>query len=102
MARSPGQPESSLPADYWAALALLAKASSRYWQATGRRIVIVGGAAVSFYTQGQILSGDFDMIADIDFEPWLLVEGFRKEDQPGRLLKGDYHPDVPGLGFEFV
>ena len=92
----------SLPADYWTALELLAKASSRYHEATGQHVVIVGGAAVSFYTQGAILSGDFDIVADIAFEQFLFQFGFCKETGAGRLLGGYFHPDVPRLGFEFV
>jgi hypothetical protein len=93
---------SALPSDYWTALELLAKASSRFHSETGNFVVIVGGAAVSFYTHGAVLSGDFDMVADLGFEPYLLAEGFRKEERQGRLLKGYYHPSVPLLGFEFV
>jgi hypothetical protein len=93
---------SSLPRDYWAALALLATASHRYREATGRHVVIVGGAAVSFYTQGRFLSGDFDIVGDIGFEEFLLPEGFRRENRPCRLRRGYYHPDVPRLGFELV
>jgi hypothetical protein len=95
-------PMSSLPPDYWQALSLLAKASHQYRHATGHRVGIVGGAAVSFYTQGQILSGDFDIVGDTGFEPFLLSEGFRKEDRPGQILRGYYHLEVPRLGFEFV
>ena len=92
----------SLPADYWTALELLAKASSRYFASTGRPVLIVGGAAVSFYTQGQYLSGDFDLVADIDFESFLLAEGFEREVGQGRLLGGHFHSAVPRLGLEFV
>jgi hypothetical protein len=93
---------SSLPNDYWEALTLLARASSKYKEQTGQQVVIVGGAAVSFYTQGQVLSGDFDMVTDIGFEQFLIAEGFQKEAGPGRRLGGYYHPSVPRLGFEFV
>ena len=93
---------SSLPPDYWTALALLAAASDSYLKATGRRVVIVGGAAVSFYTQGQVLSGDFDMVADVAFERFMVAEGFKKEEGSDRFLGGYYHPDVPRLGFELV
>jgi hypothetical protein len=93
---------SSLPPNYLDALKLLAKASDSYLKTTGRRAVVVGGAAVSFYTNGQVLSGDFDIVTDIDFERFLLLEGFKKDEGPGRFLGGYYHPDVPGLGFEFV
>ena len=95
-------PVSSLPPDYWTALELLAKASSHYFNVTGRRVVIVGGAAVTFYTQGEVLSGDFDIVADIDFERFLLAEGFQRDEGPGQFLGGYHHPDVPRLGFEFV
>lgn len=93
---------SSLPPDFWTALELLAKASSNYFAATGNRVVIVGGAAVSFYTQGAVLSGDFDLVADIGFEHFLLAEGFRKDSGPGQFLGGYHHPAIPRLGFEFV
>jgi hypothetical protein len=93
---------SSLPPDYWTALGLLATASERYFAATGRRVVIVGGAAVSFYTQGAVLSGDFDLVTDIAFEPFLLAEGFQRETGPMRFLGGYHHPRVPRLGFELV
>lgn len=94
---------SSLPPQYWTPLGLLARASQRYFDDTGRRVVIVGGAAVSFYTQGTILSGDFDLIADMDFEPYLMAEGFQREADAdrtphGRSLRGYYHPSVPDLG----
>jgi hypothetical protein len=93
---------SSLPPDYFKALELLAHASSQYSEATGYRVVIVGGAAVSFYTQGAILSGDFDMVADLGFEEFLFAQGFRREARPGKLHRGYYHPEVPRLGFELV
>jgi hypothetical protein len=64
--------------------------------------VIVGGAAVSFYTQGLILSGDFNLVAATALEPFLLAEGFLIEDRPGRLRRGYYHPKTPRYGFELV
>jgi hypothetical protein len=64
--------------------------------------VIVGGAAVLFYTQGQVLSGDFDMVADIGFERFMLAMGFEKEQGANRFLGGYSHPDLPCLGFELV
>ncbi len=64
--------------------------------------MIVGGAAVSFYTHGEILSGDFDLLADIDVIPFLIAEGFVREHRRGRLLRGFYHPDVDKFGFELV
>ena len=44
---------SALPTDLRTLLTLLAKASHRYLKATGCRAVIVGGAAVSFCSQGR-------------------------------------------------
>jgi hypothetical protein len=93
---------SSLPPEFREALALLAGASADYREATGHRVVIVGGAAVSFYTQGAILSGDVDMVTDIGFEPFLIARGFVKENRANRLRRGYFHPDLPTLGFEFV
>lgn len=95
-------PPSSLPPAFWTVLELLAKASDRYQKATGCHAVIVGGAAVSFYTQGQILSGDFDIVADIDFEQSLSAEGFQKETGTGKFLGGFFHPDAPTLSVELV
>jgi hypothetical protein len=93
---------SALPPEFWVLLEFLARASARYEATSGRRAVIVGGAAVSFYTQGQILSGDFDLVADIDFEQNLLAEGFQKETGQGRFLGGYFHPKAPQLSVELV
>lgn len=64
--------------------------------------MIVGGAALSFYTHGEVLSGDFDRLANIDFIPFLLAAGFVRQRRRGRLLRGFYHPDVDKFGFELV
>ena len=57
-------------------------ARNAYLKATGRRAVIVGGAAVSFYTNGQILSGDFDIVTDTEFESYLVRLPERREPGP--------------------
>lgn len=93
---------SSLPPDYYTILILLAKASFRYERATGCHAVIVGGAAVSFYTQGQILSGDFDVVADVDFERCLLAEGFQSDNAPGRFRGSFFHSEAPRMSVELV
>lgn len=93
---------SALPPEFWTALTLLGEACTAYTKATGARPVLVGGAAVSSYTQGQILSGDFDIVADISLGPYLLEQGFTAEDRPRRLRRGWYHPAVPQYGFELV
>jgi hypothetical protein len=72
--------------------------------AQGRsRPVIVGGAAVEYYTGGAIMSGDCDIVAvaDMAFEAALLAEGFRREDRPGHVQRGFYHPDF-AIGIEIV
>lgn len=91
-----------LPDNVWTMFDLLAQASERYRKATGWRVVIVGGAAASFYSQGAILSGDFDIVADIGFEETLLGEGFVRDTGPGTFLGGFYHPSLPELGVELV
>lgn len=52
-------------------------------------IIIVGGAAVEFYTAGDIMSGDIDLCeTDERLEAALLAVGFERETRPGRLLRG--------------
>lgn len=60
-------------------------------------------AAVEFYTGGAVVSGDFDIVAPADaaLENALLAEGFRREDRPGWLLRGFYHPEL-AMGVEIV
>jgi hypothetical protein len=93
-----------LPDDFIEALTLIGRASLRYHAETGRRVVVVGGAAVSFYTQGVILSGDIDMVADIAFADAMRGEGFMLDTTPQRLATATtyLHPDVPRIGFQLV
>jgi hypothetical protein len=65
--------------------------------------ILVGGGAVEFYTSGAIFSGDFDIVTTNSeaFERALLAEGFCKEDRPGRLQRGYYHPELT-IGIEIV
>lgn len=67
------------------------------------RPVLVGGGAVEFYTSGAVVSGDFDLVTpnDAALERALLEQGFRREDCPGHLLRGYYHPDL-AIGIEVV
>jgi hypothetical protein len=96
-----------LPPDYDEALRALGRAVKRYEvPAPRRRAVLVGGAAVSLYTDGAVLSGDFDMVispdTDAEFNAAMATEGFRVEDRPGYLHAGWYHPDHPKYGFQLV
>ena len=47
---------------------------------TGLRAVLVGGAAVSLYTQGRYVSGEFDVVAGVDdaFDLAMRSNGFGK------------------------
>lgn len=85
------------------ALELLARAFERVAQAGYARPILVGGAAVEFYTGGAVVSGDFDIVAPAEaaLESALLAEGFLREDRPGWLLRGFYHPEL-AMGVEIV
>ena len=64
----------------------------------------MGGAAISYLTDGMILSGDFDFIVPLDgpFEVTMAAAGFRREDRLCHLKFGWYHPDLPRYGFQVV
>jgi hypothetical protein len=85
------------------ALTLLARACDDVVAGGYPRPVLVGGAAVEFHTGSAVTSGDFDFVtqAQAAFEEALVRYGFRREDRPGHLLRGLYHPDL-GLGVEVV
>jgi hypothetical protein len=85
------------------ALELLARAFERVVRDGYSRPILVGGAAVEFYTGGAVVSGDFDIVtpAEDALQRALLAEGFRKEDRPGWLLRGYYHPEL-AMGVEVV
>jgi len=85
------------------ALELLARAFERVVTGGHPRPILVGGAAVEFYTGGAVVSGDFDIVtpAEAALESALLAEGFKKEDRPGWLLRGFYHPEL-AMGVEIV
>src|ERR1700761_1946162 len=90
--------------DYISALVTLAHACDRYRAMTGGEVVLVGGAATVLYTDGEFMSGDFDLVAAADgaLEAAMTEAGFKREDQIGYLLRGFYHPAHPGFGFEPV
>ncbi|HXQ52295.1 MAG TPA: hypothetical protein VN754_07540 [Candidatus Binataceae bacterium] len=85
------------------ALKLLAGAFAEIMRAGHKRPVIVGGAAVEFYTGGSIVSGDFDVVTDAtrELEEALIARGFRRPSGAGALLRGVFHPSL-GIGVEVV
>src|SRR6266704_3070912 len=85
------------------ALTLLAVAFDRVVEQGYERPILVGGGAVEFYTGGAVVSGDFDVVTDaqVVFEAALVDLGFRREDRPGHLLRGLYHPTLD-VGVECV
>lgn len=89
--------------EYLEALALIAKAASATVRAGGNPPVLVGGAAVEFFTGGAITSGDFDIWTGADdlIRRNLLAVGFKDEDRQGHLARGFYHPDLD-MGVELV
>jgi hypothetical protein len=94
----------ALPRPFREVVALLAAVFDEYQAATGVPAVLVGGAAVSLYTQGRYVSGDFDVVAGFDdaFDLAMKNHGFVAEHRPGHLLVGWYHPRYPSLGVQLV
>jgi hypothetical protein len=89
--------------EFEAALTTFASVSERVEEAGFQRPVLVGGAAVEFYSGSMIATGDFDVVtprSDI-FEQALVEHGFVKPSGAGTLTRGWIHPDLK-LGFEVV
>lgn len=78
------------------ALALLGRATAELIERGHAPPVIVGGAAVEYYTDAQIMTGDFDLVcpADEQLGNILTRHGFRQEDRTGHALRGFYHPQL--------
>jgi len=89
--------------EFIACLRLIAEACDRLVRRGYERPVIVGGAAVEFYTSGAIVSGDFDLVTarQPEFEEALVAAGFVREHRSGRLARGLYHPAF-AIGIEVV
>ena len=93
----------ALAADFLTALTRLGRVCELYRQRSGSDAILVGGAAASFYTDGQIFSGDFDLVASNDDAfAAMAAEGFVREHRPGQLLVGWDHPELPQYGFQLV
>jgi hypothetical protein len=89
--------------EYVEALRLIASVFDDYEARTGFRPILVGGAAVEYYTAGDIVSGDFDIIAanETAFADAMLGHEFRREDRAGHLKRGFYHERLD-IGVELV
>lgn len=89
--------------EFEAALVLYARISEAMAKLGLPRPVLVGGAAVEFYTSSAISTGDFDFCSTV--QPQLEAEmqrhGFIKPSGPGMATRGWIHPDLK-LGFEIV
>lgn len=97
IACSPYRPE------FEAALRLFARASEAMHRRGLQRPVLVGGAAVEFYTGSGITTGDFDLATGRQdaFEEELQRVGFVRPSGLGVMTRGWVHPDLK-LGFEVV
>lgn len=89
--------------EYTKALELLALAFEALRKQGFGRPVLVGGAAVEFYTNSDIISGDFDIVTPHQraLEEELLKLGFTRPNQAGQLHRGVHHPDLL-IGVEVV
>jgi hypothetical protein len=56
----------ALPKSFREVVALLGEVFDEHQMMTGLRAVFVGGAAVTPYTPGLYVSGDFDVVAWVD------------------------------------
>lgn len=94
----------AIPADQLAVMEMLGRAFVDYEKQTGARAILVGGAAVSIFTDGAYLSGDFDIVAAADtaLDRSLTKAGFVREDRPRYLKGGWYSPSYPAYGVEAV
>jgi len=86
-----------------AALGLFARASEDMKALGFLPPVLVGGAAVEFYSGSTISTGDFDIVTarQDQFEDILRKHGFVGPSGPGKATRGWIHPDLQ-LGFEVV
>lgn len=85
------------------ALRMLARVSETMAQRGLPRPVLVGGAAVEFYTGSAIMTGDFDVTTpdQPELEEELQKRGFIRPNGPGKSTRGWVHPEL-GFGFEVV
>lgn len=90
-------------APFEAALRMFA-AVSEALRATGQpRPILVGGAAVEYWSGSAVSTGDFDLCspAQDELETILQEYGFVRPSGPGSATRGWIHPEL-ALGFEVV
>lgn len=89
--------------EFEAALTLFARISEAMAARGLSRPVLVGGAAVEFYSGGAISTGDFDMCSTIqpELEEEMQRHGFVRPSGKGMATRGWVHPELR-LGFEVV
>lgn len=96
-------PTSPYRPEFEAALRLFARISTAMEERGLRRPILVGGAAVEFYSGSAISTGDFDICtpAQDALEEEMQRAGFVRPSGAGRSLRGWVHPELK-LGFEVV
>jgi hypothetical protein len=89
--------------EFEAALRLLARMGEEMAATGYSRPVLVGGAAVEYYSQSAIGTGDFDLCTPWQeaFEAIMQRHGFIRPSGPGKATRGWIHPEL-ALGFEIV
>ena len=94
----------AIPDDQLVVMVMLGRAFIEYERLTGTRAILVGGAVVSIFTDGDYLSGDFDVVAAVDgaLDRALVGAGFERENRSRRLKRGWYPPHYPAYGVEAV
>lgn len=82
---------------------MLASVFDRVVQLGGNRPVIVGGAAVEYYTVGTVRTGDIDIVTAADdlLARAMQEAGFRRPREPGTSTRGWIRDDIM-LGVEIV
>ncbi|MGE0260593.1 MAG: hypothetical protein AB7T18_17760 [Alphaproteobacteria bacterium] len=90
-------------AQFTEALTLLARAIAKVTADGYEPPVLVGGAAVEFFTSGDIASGDFDLVTPHQnhLEEALLQFGFVRTWEAGELIGGVVHREL-GFGVQIV
>lgn len=86
-----------------AGLRLLARISEAMHHRGLPRPILVGGAAVEYYTASALMTGDIDLASPVqaELEEELLAHGFVRPRGPGHTPFGWIHPDLQ-LGVEIV
>ena len=86
-----------------AGLRLLARVSDAMHRRGLPRPILVGGAAVEYYTASALMTGDIDLASPVqpELEEEFLAHGFVRPHGPGHTPFGWVHPELQ-LGIEVV